>query len=371
MRILLDLFHPAHFHLFRNAARILERRGHTVLWVAHDKDVLVQLLQRHGCAYTILSRARNHQMALAAELMKHDWGLYRVYRKFRPRLMMGTSLSICHIAKVTKGKAIVFFEDDVDIVQKYYRLGYALADAICTPDCVRHKVRKNHFTYAGYHELAYLHPNYFTRDAGIFHELDLKEGDPYFLIRLVALRAVHDVGQKGLSVEGCRRLIHVLAEHGRVFLNAEMELPPDLAPYRIKIPPERIHHALASATLFIGDSQTMTAEAAVLGTPAIRCNTFVGRISYLEELEHTYGLTYGFLPEHYDAMIGKAQDLLKRKDLAQEWQRRRHRMLSEKIDVSAWIARFVEDYMQSHGWARSAIEDSSEGTQRGSNRGQQ
>ena len=49
--------------------------------------------------------------------------------------------------------------------------------------------------------------------------------------------------------------------------------------------------------MFIGDSQTMTSEAAVLGTPAIRCNSFVNRISYLEEEENTYELTFGFKPE--------------------------------------------------------------------------
>jgi predicted glycosyltransferase len=262
---------------------------------------------------------------------------------------MGTSLSICHVARLTKARAIVFFEDDVDVIRQYYRLGYVFADAICTPDCVRHKARTNHYTYLGYHELAYLHPNYFTPDIGIFREIGLRREEPYFLIRLVALRAVHDTGQKGLSLEACRALIHALADKGRVFLNAEMDLPSDLEPYRIQVAPERIHDVLAYATLFIGDSQTMTAEAAVLGTPALRCNTFVGRISYLEELEHRYGLTYGFLPEQYNHVVDKARRLLKCENLSQEWQRKRRTMLSEKVDVTAWIARFVESYMQSCG----------------------
>ena len=54
-----------------------------------------------------------------------------------------------------------------------------------------------------------------------------------------------------------------------------------------------MHHALYFAEMFIGDSQTMTAEAAVLGTPALRLNNFVGKLGYLNELERKFNLTYG------------------------------------------------------------------------------
>ncbi|MBK7488915.1 MAG: hypothetical protein IPI74_03700 [Bacteroidales bacterium] len=54
----------------------------------------------------------------------------------------------------------------------------------------------------------------------------------------------------------------------------------------------------------------MTSEAAVLGVPAIRCNTFAGRISYLEEEEKVYGLTYAFHPMEFDRMMAKIKELL-------------------------------------------------------------
>lgn len=47
------------------------------------------------------------------------------------------------------------------------------------------------------------------------------------------------------------------------------------------------------ASLYIGDSQTMSAEAGVLGVPFVRFNDFVGRIGYLRELEDVYELGYG------------------------------------------------------------------------------
>ena len=101
------------------------------------------------------------------------------------------------------------------------------------------------------------------------------------------------------------------------------------------------------ATMFIGDSQTMTSEAAVLGTPSIRCNTFVGRIHYLEEEEYKYGLTYGFRPDQTEAMFQKIEELLVMPNLKQEWQARRQKMLSEKIDYSRFLTWFIENYPES------------------------
>ena len=101
------------------------------------------------------------------------------------------------------------------------------------------------------------------------------------------------------------------------------------------------------ATMFIGDSQTMTSEAAVLGTPAIRCNSFVGKIHYLEEEEHKYGLTYGFGPDQDEALFQKIDELLLMPNLKEEWQRRRQKMLSEKIDYSKFLTWFIENYPKS------------------------
>jgi uncharacterized protein len=97
----------------------------------------------------------------------------------------------------------------------------------------------------------------------------------------------------------------------------------------------------------IGDSQTMTAEAAVLGTPALRFNDFVGRLGYLYELEHRYGLTFGISTAHPDRLMAKLDELLAFSDLKTEWRNRRSRMLGEKIDVTEFFVWFLENYPES------------------------
>jgi hypothetical protein len=102
---------------------------------------------------------------------------------------------------------------------------------------------------------------------------------------------------------------------------------------------------LAFANLFVGDSQSMTIEAAVLGTPAIRCNTFVGRCPVIEELEQLYKLTFGFLPRDEKSMLDMVKDLMRSDNLKDEWSKRRDTMLEDKIDLTAWMVPFVENYV--------------------------
>jgi len=98
------------------------------------------------------------------------------------------------------------------------------------------------------------------------------------------------------------------------------------------------------ATMYIGDSQTMAAEAAVLGTPSLRFNDFVGKLSYLEELEHTYGLTYGIKTDQPQKLLDKIEELLANPNLKEEWQEKRKKMLADKIDVTSFMVWLIENY---------------------------
>ena len=111
---------------------------------------------------------------------------------------------------------------------------------------------------------------------------------------------------------------------------------------------------MSFATMFLGDSQTMTSEAAVLGIPSLRCNSFAGRISYLEEEEHKYGLTFAFLPNEFEQLIDKLNELIMMPNLNEEWQKRRKKLLNDKVDVTAFWVWFIENYPNS----KTMMEDS-------------
>jgi uncharacterized protein len=104
---------------------------------------------------------------------------------------------------------------------------------------------------------------------------------------------------------------------------------------------------MAFAQLYIGDSQTMATEAAVLGVPALRYNSFAGKISVLKELENKYGLMFSYLPSEFNKLKEKLTEMLSMDNLKKEWQVRRMRMLEDKIDLTAFLAWFIENYPQS------------------------
>jgi hypothetical protein len=142
-------------------------------------------------------------------------------------------------------------------------------------------------------------------------------------------------------------IITILKTKGVVYISAERKLPAEFEDLKLKIKSSQLLNFMVDVDLYIGDSQTMAAEAAVLGTPSIRFNDFVGKLGYLEELEHKYGLTFGIKTSEPEKLLQKVDELLAIPDLKEEWQRRREKMLSEKIDVTGFMVWFIENYPDS------------------------
>ena len=136
----------------------------------------------------------------------------------------------------------------------------------------------------------------------------------------------------------------MLQQRGRVFITSEREIPDEFAAYLLQINPLHIHHIMSFASLYIGDSQSMAVEAAMLGTPNVRISSFSGKISVLEELEHTYQLTVGIHPKEEERILAVIQTMIENPEIRTEYQQRRKNMLHDKIDVTAWL---VELFTQS------------------------
>jgi predicted glycosyltransferase len=232
------------------------------------------------------------------------------------------------------------------------RFGHPFADLIVSPSSLEHsRASRKALFYPGYHELAYLHPARFTPDPGVLNDAGISPGERFFIMRFNAFRAHHDKGVTGLSPEQKINLVQLLEPYGRVFITTEAETEPALLPYRLMVAPDRAHSLLSFATMFIGDSQTMTSEAAVLGVPALRCNSLAGSIAYLREEEETYGLTYAYKPTEFGRLCEKTVSLLNNPGLHDEWQRRRSVMLNDKIDVTAFMVWLTETYSKKGGMA--------------------
>lgn len=348
MNILIDIGHPAHVHYFRKLARELSLKGHQVFWSVKDIKVAKQLLSHYGFEFLVLPKKRDGLVAKILIQLKYDGILYWFCRKQKIDLIIGFSITATHISRISKIKSFIFDDDDDEVQPLIAKAVLPYATELLSPSCLEGKRRrKNTVFYPGYHELAYLHPKRFSPDPKVLHEVGLKENEPYFIMRFNVFKAHHDKGISGISLINKLMLIEILKPLGKIFITTERDIEPELKEYALKIAPEKIHSLIAFAKIFIGDSQTMASEAAVLGVPSLRCNSFAGRISYLEEEEKVFGLTYAFLPENFNNLILKLNELLQIPDLASEWQAKRNKMLNTKIDVTAFWVWFIDNYPES------------------------
>jgi hypothetical protein len=165
-------------------------------------------------------------------------------------------------------------------------------------------------------------------------------------MRFVSWDAYHDKGLEGFTDANKIKAVKEFSKYARVFISAEKDLPPDLEPYKIQIPPEKMHDVLAHAALFFGESATMDSESSVLGTPAIYLNE--NWLGYTSE-EEEYSLLYSFKQSLKDqeTAIQKGLELLKNPDLKDDMQEKRRRFLENKIDVTAFMVWFVENFPES------------------------
>lgn len=342
----MDIAHPAHVHLLRNTYFELVEKGHKVFVTVKEIPAAIILLDRYQIPYIYLGGKRDSLLGKAILQFKYNFTIWKLVVAEKIDIGFCSSMTIAHISRISRMKSVLLDDDDDEVEPLYVKYAHPYANTILSPDCLKRKSSKTIY-YSGYHELAYLHPRRFSPDSDVLSDIGLKESDIYYLLRFNAFKAHHDTGVKGLSMDDKRKLIQTLEKTGRVFITTESEIDEEFRKYQLKVSPEKVHSLIYYASMLIGDSQTMTSEAAVLGTPAIRCNTFVGKISYLEEEEHKYGLTYGFRPENSDAMFAKIEELIAISDLKKEWQRRRQKMLADKIDVTAFQVWFIENYSES------------------------
>jgi uncharacterized protein len=336
MRILIDITHPAHLHFFRNAATLLKNQGHEVRLTGRDKDILGELAEQYGLEIEKFGRFKPGMLNLFLELVYRWWRLYRIARKWKPDVMLsvaGTYTAL--VGWITRTPVHIFYDTEHATISNL--LAYPFATCIHVPDCYNRPIRWPHRRYPGYHELAYLHPDYFTPDPAVLDELGVKPYEKFVLIRFVGWGAAHDVGHKGISPENKRKAVKEFSKYARVFISSEAPLPNDLEKYRFPIPSSRIHDAMAYATLVYGESATMASEAAVLGTPAIYLDD-EGR-GYTDEQERKYRLVFNYTESVDDQRLSieKGIEILNTKEVKKLWQKKRGKILNDTIDTTKYI----------------------------------
>ncbi len=339
--------HPAHFHLFRYLIPKLTSRGHAVKVLIRRKDILEELCRTSELDYinVLPEKNSNSDISRLKAYLKKYWRISRVIKSFKPTIMLGSEPTLAHLGRLYNIPSVIFSEDDAQIIPRFAKIAYPFVNVIMSPaSCSAAKWEYKKVGYNGFHKLAYLHPSVFTPSRDEIPEI---KSENYFILRFAELTAYHDKNKKGFNLTLIHKLIEILKPHGDIFISSEKKLEGNLQQYELKINPINIHHALYFAKMYVGDSQSMAVEAALLGTPGLRFNDFSGKISVLNELEEVYQLTHSFNTNQEKEFLIKVHELLNSSDLYKEYKERRKTLLNEKINVPDFFIWFIENYPDS------------------------
>jgi len=350
MKVLINIGHPAHVHFYKNFIWKMESRGHNIVIIAQCKEVTIDLLEAYGFKYKYIGAKYKGIIKKMIGITYRNYLLHKAAKRFKPDVLTGIlDLYSAQVGKLIRKPSIVF--TDTEHAKLANALTFPFASTICTPSCFLEDLGKKQVRYNGYHELAYLHPNYFKPDPSVLDELNISKDDAFIVLRFISWGASHDIKLKGIDREVKLEFIRSLEHYGRVFITSEQKLDAKLEKYRIKVPPEKIHSLLYYAQLYIGEGGTMAAEAAILGTPSIHIESTSSGIATGElsgnflELRDKYGLLY-FYPDQNKA-LERAISILEDKNAKNEWRKKREKLLNDKIDVTKWMTDFIERYPES------------------------
>lgn len=341
MNILIDIGHPAHVHYFRNFIKIMETKDHRFHIIARDKEVTFNLLKAFDIPYISRGKGGKGFWGKLMYMFKGDYIIYKEAKKFKPDIFLSfASVYAAQVSKILRKPHIAF--NDTEHALLGHLLYFPFTDVVLTPNSFYKKLGTKQIKFKGFMELCYLHPRYFNPKLDILSELGIGQQEKFTLLRFVSWEVSHDFGKARLNTEFKIKLFNDLHKYSKVLISAEGELPSELEKYRVRISPEKMHDVLSCASLYIGEGATTASECAILGTPAIYVNILDA--GTLQEQEK-FGLLLNFRNDI--GVIEKAIELINTSKIDEEWKKRRMKMLKEKIDVTAFMIWFVENYPES------------------------
>lgn len=339
MRFIFELNHPKHYYQFKNVMRTLQEHGHIVLVLARDKDVLLNVLDEETVTYEIFGLHKKKMLQKVFGSFSIIRNYMRIVKRFRPDVIVSkASLYGCHCAKRYGCKSVIF--PDSEVVKLTNKRVVPLATIVITPETFGLDYGEKHIRIKGLFEDCYLAPSVFVPDTNVVEQYGLEK--PYAVFRFVGWFANHDVNNSGFTLDEKKQLVKAVLPYMHVYLSSENELPKDLECYKLPTPASMIHSVLSEADLYLGDSQTMAAEAALLGTPAIRSNSFVGPndMTNFKVLEKTYGLLRNI--KGFNEVLTVVTDFAQN-SRKEEWRVKRHSYYEKVGDSNKAIVELLEE----------------------------
>ena len=340
MKILIDIGHPAHVHYFKNFIFKAIESGYKIKIVARNKEVTLDLLRSYNLAFENRGRGGG---SLLSKLIYFPFAIFKMIIfsiKFQPDYYLSFASPYLPLVSWLFGKPLITIDDTEH--DKLTHLVYKpFSSIIITPKYFKKNLGVNHIRLNTIFELGSLHPDVFTPNRSSIKSLNPKN-EPYAVLRFVEWNATHDLNENGFSLELKEQIVNELSKNMTVYISSEGALPKNLDGCRLKIDPEQIHDFLHGAELFIGDSGTMSVEAALLGTPSIMFSSTAKRLGNFISLSDEYSLL--ILCDQEIDLWNSIKELVNNKESKRLWIERSSNFMNSKINFTHFLCWLFEDY---------------------------
>lgn len=332
-RILIDVGHPAHVHLFKNLARNYIDHGDLVLFTVRPKELEKYLLENEHLPYVEIGNNGKSILSKIWGLFSKNYRLYKIVRKFSPDIIVSHgSFYAAQVGWLLRIPSITL-EDTGN--REQVLLYQFFTNLILSPQALGKRFSKSHIFYNGLHEFTYIKRN------GEKRSLPVDASDRLILVRFVSWNASHDISGGGLNHDQKIELIDFLKTFGNIYISSESELPDELLDYKLKSDPGVFHETLMKSSLIISDGSTTAIEGCLSGVPALYTgNCTPGVIKYLIEK--------GLLVAANDLVnIRSLLPGLRANDYSGKLRLKRDELYYESVDLTKLLVWIIDQYPES------------------------
>ena len=340
MRFLIEAHHPAHIHFWKYPIRDLQNRGHKVLMIGRDRDVMKRLLSVYDWIDAeIPPRPSTKNRFPLREMLSRQWTVAKAIRRFKPDVVASLMGSYCQSARILRCRNIIF--TDTETQSFNHRISHPFADEIHTPEYFKKDLGPKQHRYSGIHELCFLDGRHFTPNPKILEKYDGLEARQYILVRMSAWNTLHDRDRQGIG-EHIYGFVEQFTKDWRIVISAEEgKVPPGLERYATAFSPEDFHHLLAFSRFVLTEGASTSSEAACLGVPSVFVNSTesLGVLERLEEFGMVKHLRNGV--EGIKTATSWLSSL--NEDTFNDFSKKREHLIKSHENVSSYVVTVLEN----------------------------
>ena len=351
MKVLFIVYHPVDPYIaFETAKKIEEDGGESFFIIVEKEGIIQKIIDANGFKNKVISSSKKSFIGKVLNTLIIVYRIIKITKKFKPDIVFSPAGPYTSVAFKWNKLPLICWEDTETATFNFKYSHKRIDSLLLTDSFYKELPYDNVIKFKGYKELAYLHPNTFRPDKNVLGKLNLKISDKIVLMRFSALNAMHDIGLKSEALTNDDKLLNFIEKitkkyKAKIFISVtERDLDNRFDAYKLQIEPSKYVHLLAHCSLYIGEGTTTASEAGVLGVPWI--NIQRTERGYLIDQEKNYNL--GFRTDDMDLAFQKAEEFLNNDSIREEWKLKKEKLLSDKIDVSAFITWFIKNYPDSH-----------------------